>query len=97
MKNDSCAVHEDFQKAIRVCYDSYSTGIEDMEPFGNGYRKHTSADALSQKRKKKPARNSSVNRQFFPNGVTLFSPSKQAKIGKLGSLLLLDKHILEKC
>ena len=45
VKNDSCAVHEDFQRAIRVCYDSYSEAIEDKEPFGNGYRKHTSADA----------------------------------------------------
>ena len=45
VRNDSCAVHEDFQKAIRVCYDTYSEDIEDKEPFGNGYRKHTSADA----------------------------------------------------
>ncbi len=45
MKNDSCTVHSDFQNAIKQCYDSYSSSIEDTDPFGNGYRKKTSADA----------------------------------------------------
>ncbi len=45
VKNDSCEVHPDFQNAIKQCYNSYSSSIEDEMPFGNGYRKKTSADA----------------------------------------------------
>ena len=41
----SCAVHEDFQNAIKVCYNEYSEDIEDKEPFLLGSRKKTSAQA----------------------------------------------------
>eukprot|EP00095_Tigriopus_kingsejongensis_P002369 maker-scaffold579_size130606-snap-gene-0.31 protein:Tk02369 transcript:maker-scaffold579_size130606-snap-gene-0.31-mRNA-1 annotation:"pkd2 " len=43
--NDSCDVHEDFQNAIKQCYNTYSSSIEDKSAFGNGYRKRTSAMA----------------------------------------------------
>eukprot|EP00094_Tigriopus_californicus_P009732 TCALIF_09381-PA protein Name:"Similar to PKD2 Polycystin-2 (Bos taurus)" AED:0.09 eAED:0.09 QI:23/1/1/1/0.9/0.90/11/108/699 len=43
VRNDSCDVHEDFQNAIKQCYNSYSESIEDKSAFGNGYRKRTSA------------------------------------------------------
>lgn len=45
VRNDSCAVHVDFQNAIKVCYDQYSSSMEDKSPFGTGFRKRTSADA----------------------------------------------------
>ena len=45
VKNDSCDVHQDFQNAIKQCYDSYSASIEDDAPFGNGFRRRTSDDA----------------------------------------------------
>ena len=43
VRNDSCAVHEDFQNAIKVCYNEYSEDIEDKEPFLLGSREKTSA------------------------------------------------------
>ena len=45
VRNDSCAVHEDFQNAIKVCYNEYSEDIEDKEPFLLGSREKTSAQA----------------------------------------------------
>ena len=45
VRNDSCAVHEDFQNAIKVCYNEYSEDIEDKEPFLLGSREKTSAEA----------------------------------------------------
>jgi hypothetical protein len=45
VKNDSCVIHPDFQNAISECYDTYTTGIEDTRPFGNGVRLFTSEDA----------------------------------------------------
>ena len=43
--NESCTVHSDFQNAIKQCFAAYDSSIEDKDPFGNGYRKKTSADA----------------------------------------------------
>ena len=34
VKNDSCAIHEDFKSQINNCYDSYAAAIEDKNPFG---------------------------------------------------------------
>lgn len=34
VRNDSCIVPSDFKRAIKQCYDVYSTGAEDTEPFG---------------------------------------------------------------
>ena len=45
VRNDSCAVHEDFQSAIKVCYNQYSPAIEDKDPFLLGARKKTQAEA----------------------------------------------------
>ena len=45
VRNDSCAVHEDFQNAIKVCYNEYSEDIEDKVPFLLGSREKTSAEA----------------------------------------------------
>ena len=36
VRSDSCEVHEDFKSEITACYDTYSTAIEDQEPFGLG-------------------------------------------------------------
>lgn len=36
VRNDSCIVPEDFQSAIRQCFDIYSINAEDKEPFGIG-------------------------------------------------------------
>jgi polycystin 2 len=45
VKNDSCEVHPEFQNAIKTCYEAYSPRIEDKNPFGNGFRRRTGADA----------------------------------------------------
>ena len=34
MRNDSCTVHEDFQIAIKECFDAYADSIEDRDSFG---------------------------------------------------------------
>ncbi|KAK7507557.1 hypothetical protein BaRGS_00001492 [Batillaria attramentaria] len=34
---NSCQVHEDFQNFITECFDEYSSGMEDKEPFGPYY------------------------------------------------------------
>lgn len=34
VRNDSCMVPENFQRAIRQCYDVYSTNAEDKSNFG---------------------------------------------------------------
>ena len=47
VRNDSCQVHPDFQNAIKHCYDEYSEGNEDHEPFGSGFRHRTQAEAWS--------------------------------------------------
>jgi hypothetical protein len=47
VRDDSCQVHQDFQNAIKKCYDEYSVSSEDHEPFGTGFRHRTSAQAWS--------------------------------------------------
>jgi len=32
--SNSCVVHEDFQDAIRECFDSYAESLENKQPFG---------------------------------------------------------------
>lgn len=34
VRNDSCAVHDDFKTSISECYDVYSPQVEDTRPFG---------------------------------------------------------------
>lgn len=34
VRNDSCTVHEDFQIAIKECFDAYAESIEDRNSFG---------------------------------------------------------------
>ncbi|XP_066304092.1 polycystin-2-like protein 1 isoform X2 [Branchiostoma lanceolatum] len=34
VRNDSCAVHEDFKDEILECFDSYSEAVEEKDPFG---------------------------------------------------------------
>ena len=34
VRNDSCTVHEDFQIAIKECFDAYADSIEDRDSFG---------------------------------------------------------------
>ena len=43
--NMSCSVPSKFKDAIKVCYNHYSSGIEDRASFGPGWRKYSSADA----------------------------------------------------
>jgi polycystin 2 len=43
--NNSCEVHPDFQNAITECYATYSSSVEDKNPFGNGARHYTSETA----------------------------------------------------
>lgn len=45
VRNDSCTIPTEFKDSMDVCYDHYSSGIEDETPFGPGYRMYTSADA----------------------------------------------------
>eukprot|EP00094_Tigriopus_californicus_P010741 TCALIF_10360-PA protein Name:"Similar to Pkd2l1 Polycystic kidney disease 2-like 1 protein (Mus musculus)" AED:0.18 eAED:0.18 QI:118/0.86/1/1/0.8/0.75/16/1264/740 len=45
VRNDSCTIPTEFKDSVDVCYDHYSSTIEDENPFGPGYRKYTSADA----------------------------------------------------
>ncbi|XP_040564688.1 polycystin-2-like [Lepeophtheirus salmonis] len=45
VKNDSCSIHQDLQKAIKVCYNSYHPSIEDKTPFQTGIRIKTQAEA----------------------------------------------------
>ena len=45
VKNDSCTVHQDFQNAIKQCFNAYSSSIEDPEPFGNTAHIRTSPEA----------------------------------------------------
>jgi len=45
VRNDSCEIHEKFHGAIQVCYNHYSQEAEDREPFGQGWRRFTDADA----------------------------------------------------
>lgn len=43
--NSSCSVPTNFKEVIKVCYDSYSSGIEDESPFGQDYVEYSSPDA----------------------------------------------------
>lgn len=43
--NTSCSVPSKFKDAIKVCYNHYSSAIEDRTSFGPGWRKYSSADA----------------------------------------------------
>lgn len=36
VRNDSCAVHDDFKDNIKFCYDAYNNQIEETDPFGPG-------------------------------------------------------------
>lgn len=45
VRNDSCEIHEKFHGAIQVCYSHYSQEAEDRQPFGQGWRRFTGADA----------------------------------------------------
>ncbi len=45
VRNDSCSIPEDFKDAIKVCYSSYSSSIEDTNDFYPSLTQYTSPDA----------------------------------------------------
>ena len=45
VRNDSCKVHPAFRYAMENCFSHYSPDKEDINRFGPGFRRFTSADA----------------------------------------------------